>query len=183
MGKDVGELSDDKNPGAFNVYTHCGKVMGTVCLMCDVLKGFVPVFVAGMIMDTSNILYSFVVFAPVLGHAVGMFNHFRGGKCIATSFGVAFGVLPHSFIFILLAALYILFSTVVKIPSHTTRTNLVYILFGCGAMIIDGILGNYSIAVGCVLVSATVIAKHIIALKRTRHEQAESVEVANAKNA
>lgn len=63
-------------------------------MLLDILKGFVPVFIASYVMDRNHWLFPLVIVAPVLGHAIGMFNHFHGGKCIATSFGVTAGLIP-----------------------------------------------------------------------------------------
>ena len=47
LGKgDVGRDSDDHNPGAANVFCLCGVPLGVLCLLLDLLKGFVPVFLA-----------------------------------------------------------------------------------------------------------------------------------------
>jgi len=57
-GKDVCELSDDGNPGAFNVFKHCGAKVGCLCLFLDALKGFAPVLCAGFILNTESYLFS-----------------------------------------------------------------------------------------------------------------------------
>ena len=64
--KDICEISDDHNPGAFNVFRHCGKKVGIVCLLLDVLKGFVPVLLASMLMETNGALFTLVMIMPVL---------------------------------------------------------------------------------------------------------------------
>jgi len=94
LHKSIYEISTDNNPGVFNVFKHCGNKVGILCLLLDVLKGFITVLVASLLMDTHNIAFSFVLFAPALGHAVGMFNHFHGGKCIAISFGKCLDLYP-----------------------------------------------------------------------------------------
>ena len=45
-GKDICKISVDNNPGTFNAFKHCGKKIGLLCLLLDVLKGFVPVLLA-----------------------------------------------------------------------------------------------------------------------------------------
>lgn len=162
LHKDICEISDDHNPGAFNVFKHCGKGVGIICLLLDVLKGFVPVFLAGMLMETSGALFTLVMIMPVLGHAVGLFNRFRGGKCIAVSFGVMFGILPVSWIGIVtLATLYILFSTAIKVKPNRLRSIIVFALFGTITSIVLCIIGLQSAAAGCGLIAVIVIVKHL----------------------
>lgn len=158
----LSEISDDGNPGAFNVFRHCGAKLGIPCLLLDLLKGFLPVFLAGLFTDRGSWLFAAVIVAPVLGHAIGMFNRFRGGKCIATAFGVTAGLIPATFVFFLLAALYILFSTIVKITPNRRRSIAVFTLFGVGAFLIL-IAGNqFPLAAGCALISIVANIKHLI---------------------
>lgn len=161
LHKDICKLEGDGNPGAFNVFHHCGVPMGLLCLFLDALKGFAPVFAATFLLDPRNFLFGLVMAAPVLGHAVGLFNRFRGGKCITTSFGVVIGAAPASLIFLVLAVLYILFSTVIKIDSHTARSILTFALFGGISLPVLCIRGIYGVAAGCLFLSVIAIVKHI----------------------
>ena len=162
LHKDICEISDDHNPGAFNVFKHCGKKIGVLCLLLDLLKGFIPVLLASLFMDTTCWAYAFVIAAPVLGHAIGLFNRFHGGKCIAVSFGVTFGMIPASWIgIVVLATLYILFSTVLKIKSNRIRSINVYAMFGVATSIIFSLIGLGAIAAGCGMISIIAIVKHL----------------------
>lgn len=162
LHKDIYEMSVDNNPGAFNVFKHCGKKVGIPCLLLDVLKGFIPVLLASLLMDTQSISFSFVLFAPALGHAVGLFNRFQGGKCIAVSFGIMLGLLPVTYIpFVTLAALYILFSTVIKINNAAIRSIIVYVVFAVVICTVLGMLGNIYAAVGCGLLALLPIVKFL----------------------
>ena len=86
-GKDVCALRADKNPGAANVFAVCGVPMGLLCLALDMLKAYLPVSLAARYLDTQSVWFALAIAAPVLGHAVGVFNGFHGGKCIASAFG------------------------------------------------------------------------------------------------
>lgn len=130
LNKDICEISVDNNPGAFNVFKHCGKKIGIPCLLLDLFKGVIPVLLAALLLNANCIAFVFVTAAPVFGHAIGLFNRFRGGKCITTSFGVMLGLLPVTWIGIVtLAALYILFSTIIKIRNAGVRSIVVFVLF------------------------------------------------------
>lgn len=157
--KDICKLTEEGNPGAFSVFSVCGPVLGTICLLLDMFKGFLPVFLGAMFLDSGNMLFAAVVAAPVLGHATGVFNHFRGGKCIATSFGVMLGLLPLTWVGWILAGVYILFSTIVKINPHRRRSVLAFIIFGALSCTILIIGKQYPVAIGCLLLSVIAIVR------------------------
>lgn len=79
------------NPGATNVMRIGGKKAAAITLAGDALKGLLPVLLAKALAVDSLIL-SFVVFAAFLGHLYPIFFGFKGGKGVATSFGVTLGV-------------------------------------------------------------------------------------------
>lgn len=82
------------NVGATNVARLCGKVWGCATLVCDVLKGALPVFVAMHLAVDSPLgeacTVSLTALAAVLGHRYSCFLGFGGGKAVATSVGVFF---------------------------------------------------------------------------------------------
>ena len=160
LGKDVTEESDDHNPGATNVFINCGPVWGMICLGRDLLKGFIPTFLALRLLDTENLLFAAVMVAPVLGHALAPFNHFHGGKCIATSFGALLGLIPVNQIVVVLGVIYIVFSTVLKINPNRIRSIAAFGLFGTISLIMMIHSNHYAIAIGCALISLIAIIKH-----------------------
>lgn len=160
LHKDIQAISEDHNPGATNVFVNCGTAMGLTCLVLDLLKGMIPVLLAGYLLDRKNLLFGIILAAPVLGHAVAPFHHFHGGKCIATSFGEMIGLLPFNRIGLLLAGLYIIFSTVIKIQPNRVRSIVVYSLFGLSSSILLTAREENSIALGCILISLIAIFKH-----------------------
>lgn len=80
------------NIGATNVTRNLGKFFGALTLLCDVMKGFVPVYFSGKIYHPPEIL--FVAGSAVLGHCYSIFLLFRGGKGVATSIGVLLALHP-----------------------------------------------------------------------------------------
>lgn len=160
MNKDICALSDDHNPGATNVFIQCGIPCGVLCLFLDVLKGYLPVWFGCRYLDTDNMLFAAVLAAPVLGHAVAPLHHFHGGKCISTAFGEMLALLKVSYIGTVLAGLYIVFSTVVKIRPNRLRSIAVFGLFAIISSACFLHSRQYSLAVGCLLISSTAIAKH-----------------------
>jgi glycerol-3-phosphate acyltransferase PlsY len=80
------------NMGATNAFRVLGKVPGTLVLILDIIKGIIPVvYVAGFL---SPLEFGRVIaaVAAVSGHNWTCFLNFKGGKGIATSFGVLIGL-------------------------------------------------------------------------------------------
>lgn len=75
-----------KNPGATNVLRIAGKHYAIVVLIADMLKGFLPVFLA-KILGAGPVTLSFTCLAAVVGHIFPMFFDFKGGKGVATALG------------------------------------------------------------------------------------------------
>ncbi len=162
LHKDIYQISVDNNPGSFNVFKHCGAKVGMLCLLLDVLKGFVPVFLASIFLDANNIAFAFVMVAPALGHAVGMFNHFHGGKSVATSFGIMFGLIPVTWIGIVtLVAIYLLFSVVIRIKNGAICSVVVYGVFAVVICTILVILKMVYVSIGCSMVALLPIIKFL----------------------
>ena len=77
------------NPGATNVLRIGGKPAAALTLLGDVLKGTVPVLVAYGL-GLSATAAALVGFCAFLGHLFPVFFQFRGGKGVATAFGLLF---------------------------------------------------------------------------------------------
>lgn len=163
LHKDIAKISVDNNPGAFNVFKHCGMKIGIPCLLLDMLKGFVPVLLASLLMETDNIAFALVMVAPALGHALGLFNRFHGGKCVAVSFGIMFGLIPVTWIgIVVLIALYILFFAIIRMKNGSKCSVVVYALFALIVCPTLGILGLPYAAIGCGLVALLPIIRFVL---------------------
>jgi len=79
------------NPGATNVLRVGGKSAAAITLFGDMLKGFLPVFIAGFF-NISDIAFAAIGFAAFIGHLYPVFFGFKGGKGVATMLGVLFGM-------------------------------------------------------------------------------------------
>ena len=80
-----------KNIGATNVYRTVGHAWGILAFFCDFLKGFVPVCLAFRYASNSGFCVNLPVcvgLACVVGHTLTVFMKFRGGKGVATAFGM-----------------------------------------------------------------------------------------------
>lgn len=80
------------NPGATNASRVLGLRWGFIVGLIDVLKGFLPTFLALWLFDRST---AYVVgLATVLGHVLSPFLRGRGGRGVATSLGALIAVFP-----------------------------------------------------------------------------------------
>ncbi|MCR8685100.1 glycerol-3-phosphate 1-O-acyltransferase PlsY [Campylobacter ureolyticus] len=89
-----------KSIGATNVYRVLknidlknAKKIAIITIICDVLKGFLPIIIAKFAGVDGNVLWMMAVMA-VLGHCFSAFLKFEGGKGVATSYGVFAAFLP-----------------------------------------------------------------------------------------
>ncbi len=79
------------NPGATNVLRVGGKKAAAITLAGDMLKGFLPVFIA-LFFDIGDIAFALIGLVAFLGHLYPVFFGFKGGKGVATMLGVLFGI-------------------------------------------------------------------------------------------
>ena len=88
-----------KNIGATNVFRTVGRKWGLLAFALDFLKGFIPTFLALRYARASGdaslaCLPLATGVACVAGHMFTCFMKFKGGKGIATGFGMLVGLLP-----------------------------------------------------------------------------------------
>jgi glycerol-3-phosphate acyltransferase PlsY len=74
------------NPGATNVLRIGGKKAAAAVLLCDMLKGTIPVW-AGYFLKIDPLILGLVAISACLGHMYPIFFHFKGGKGVATALG------------------------------------------------------------------------------------------------
>lgn len=90
------------NIGATNVLRSSGKTAAGLTLVMDMLKGYLPVVAAGFFFK-DDIVTTLCGAAAVLGHNFPVYLLFKGGKGVATGFGVILGVSPFIGLICLLA--------------------------------------------------------------------------------
>jgi glycerol-3-phosphate acyltransferase PlsY len=104
-GKDLRSVGSG-NIGATNVSRALGRKWAYFCFVLDVLKGVVPMLVTLSLARGSSTpsqtekvillwLWLAVGCGAILGHIFPIYVKFRGGKGVATSFGVALGLWPY----------------------------------------------------------------------------------------
>lgn len=82
----------DGNPGTWNAFKVGGAKIGIPTLLWDYSKGLLPVLVSKRLYDDKIFFFTLVSIAPILGHTFSPFLKFKGGKGIATSFGLWTGI-------------------------------------------------------------------------------------------
>jgi len=91
MGLPDPRSQGSNNPGATNVLKIGGKKAAALTLLGDALKGLAPVLL-GLYLGIDELYLSLVAFAAFIGHLYPLFFHFKGGKGVATAFGVFIGL-------------------------------------------------------------------------------------------
>jgi len=98
-GKDLRKIGSG-NIGATNLARALGKKWGYICFCLDALKGLLPMLIAANIISSPPsiselFLWLIVGIAAISGHIFPLYINFKGGKGVATSFGVALGLWPY----------------------------------------------------------------------------------------
>lgn len=99
MGIDIRQHGD-KNPGATNVFRVMGEKASIYVLSVDLLKGILATLLPLILALPAEQFYSMSLMqflmglAAVMGHRFPIFTGFKGGKGIATLFGVIIALRP-----------------------------------------------------------------------------------------
>jgi glycerol-3-phosphate acyltransferase PlsY len=88
------------NIGATNLSRALGRRWAYVCFVLDFAKGLLPTLAAGVWLagngTTRGLIAQLAVgCAAIIGHIFPIYLGFKGGKGVATSFGVALGLWPY----------------------------------------------------------------------------------------
>ena len=88
------------NPGATNVFRSGDRIAGLLTFTGDALKGWIVVVGSELILrlyfettlnSTGNTLVALCSIFVLLGHIYPVFHNFKGGKGVATAFGIFYG--------------------------------------------------------------------------------------------
>ena len=101
FGIDIREYGSG-NMGATNTFRVLGSRYGTIVMICDILKGmaavalynFIPYYLhQGSGLERTNFMIGLGLSA-VLGHVFPLWAEFKGGKVVATLFGMILAIQP-----------------------------------------------------------------------------------------
>ncbi len=104
-GKDLRSIGSG-NIGATNVSRALGRKWAYLCFLLDLLKGMIPMLATMFLTkhlsvqsNTGKVIFLWLWLAigcaAILGHIFPVYLKFKGGKGVATSFGVALGLWPY----------------------------------------------------------------------------------------
>lgn len=146
------------NIGATNVARTLGKGLGLLTLVADTVKGILPVFIAQRVGLSDGAIALIGIFA-FLGHLYPVFLKFRGGKGVATAFGVLLAVAPPvPAILILFFGAAVLVSRMVSLGSIAAAIAAPFSLWGMSYPPIFVVMGAF--------LGAMVIWRHRANIKR-----------------
>lgn len=155
--KDLYQESSDQNLGTTNAYKYGGFWCGTLTLLCDLAKGFLPVFAYTHFLSAQPTWgLSAVLAAPVIGHIFPVLHRFRGGKGIATTFGCLLGLVPYLHPVLAFAAVFVILSVGLRITPTFYRTLIAYPMTAA-VMILTGAVP--AVWVSFLIVTATVFLR------------------------
>ncbi|NOZ91781.1 MAG: glycerol-3-phosphate 1-O-acyltransferase PlsY [Dictyoglomi bacterium] len=112
------------NTGATNVYRVLGAKAGGLTALLDISKGLIPVVVARMFFSDPKV-WALTGAAAVVGHIFSVYLKFRGGKGIATSFGVGLGLCTGCALFA-----FLVWVAVASITNYVSLASMMAFLFG-----------------------------------------------------
>ncbi len=156
--------------GATNVMRTVGRGPFVFVLLADALKGYVPVMVTWFVFGSHDLQVASGL-AAVLGHDFPVYIGFRGGRGVATSFGVyaalglhiALGMLAVG-LFIILATRYMSLMSMIAVP----LAALAFLLLAVAG--VEDVAGveeyTYTQAVFGAFATALVLARHAGNIRR-----------------
>ncbi|MBN1974289.1 MAG: glycerol-3-phosphate 1-O-acyltransferase PlsY [Sedimentisphaerales bacterium] len=182
-GKDLRSIGSG-NIGATNVSRALGRKWGYICFVLDVLKGLIPMLamlpLAAPISLQSHAQKIIILFlwlavgcAAILGHIFPVYVKFKGGKGVATSFGIAIGLWPYYTICALIAGL--MWIATVLIWRYVSLSSIIAAVTFPLALIVMIILrpdwhiaALWPLLIPAVAIPAMVIFRHRENIKRLR---------------
>ena len=175
-GKDLRSIGSG-NIGATNVSRALGRKWAYVCFVLDVLKGLTPMLATMFIANPDSFLtlwlWLAVGCAAILGHIFPIYVKFKGGKGVATSFGVALGLWPYYTICVLFAAgvwvVVVLIWRYVSLASIAASVTFPLVLFTATILMPGWELGSlWPVLITAVAIPVMVIIRHRENIKRLR---------------
>jgi len=159
------------NAGTTNAFRVLGVKLGIAVLICDILKGVLPVLAARFILgdnDNAPLATVIVALACIAGHDYSIFLRGKGGKGVATGAGAALAMMPLGMAFVI--ALFVILLLTVRIVSVASIAST--IVFPVSAVVLNQPLPYVVI---CCLMSAVVLWAHRANFKRLWHRSENRV--------
>ena len=121
MGLEDPRNTGSHNPGATNVLRHGGKKAALITLLGDMLKGLIPVFII-IQLQSDHLTVAVTGLSALLGHVFPVYYGFKGGKGVATFYGV---ILAFNWLVGIIAlAIWLLTASLLKISSLSALVSI-----------------------------------------------------------
>ena len=131
MGIEDPRNTGSHNPGATNVLRHGGKKAAIITLLGDMLKGLIPVLVVSQLqvyqLQTDTLIIALVGLFALLGHIFPVYYGFKGGKGVATYYGVILGM--NWLVGLIALAIWLGMAAIVKISSLSALVSIFFTPF------------------------------------------------------
>lgn len=151
--------------GATNVYRTLGRLPFLAVMLLDAAKGYLPVLAVWYIFGGHDLQVASGI-AAVIGHDFPVYIHFRGGRGVATSFGVYAALALPLAVGLFAVGVFILFAL-----RYMSVTSMVTVPLGALILLLFAVLGvsdefTYTKAIFGGFATAFVLLTHIDNIKR-----------------
>jgi glycerol-3-phosphate acyltransferase PlsY len=142
-----------KSAGATNVTRTLGKKYGALVFLLDAFKGFLIAILDRFYIDPSSLWFGIVMVSPVIGHIYSYRADFKGGKGVATAFGVVFGISP-----LLALKMFLVWAVVFYLFRYVSLASITSVLVGY-FLFLEGDFST-SQKLGATLIAFLILYKH-----------------------
>jgi len=142
-----------KSAGATNVTRTLGKKYGALVFLLDAFKGFLIAILDRFYIDPSSLWFGIVMVSPVIGHICSYRADFKGGKGVATAFGVVFGMSP-----LLALKMFLVWAVVFYLFRYVSVASITSVLVGY-FLFLEGDFST-SQKLGATMIAFLILYKH-----------------------
>ena len=167
MGLEDPRKVGSNNPGATNVLRHGGKKAAIITLLGDMLKGLVPVLLVTQF-QTDTLTIAVTGLLALLGHIFPVYYGFKGGKGVATFYGVILGT--NWLVGLLAITVWLTVAAVFKISSLSAMVSIFFTPF-----IIWHFSQSVELTATVVLMSMLILWRHRSNIKSLMHGAEEKI--------
>lgn len=167
MGLEDPRKVGSNNPGATNVLRHGSKKAAIITLLGDMLKGLIPVLLVVQFQNDA-LTIALVGMCALLGHIFPVYYGFKGGKGVATFYGVILGT--NWLVGVIAISIWLAMAFLFKISSLSAMVSIFFTPF---------ILWHFShsveLTLTVVLMSLLILWRHRSNIKSLMHGAEEKI--------
>lgn len=142
-----------KSAGATNITRTFGKKYGILVFLLDAFKGFLVILLDKFYVNPDSIWFGIVMLSPVIGHIYSYWSNFKGGKGVATAFGVVCGLS-----FTLAFKMLIVWVIIFYLFRYVSLASIVAVLVGVFLVLHNDF--TMSQKIGAIMVAFFILYKH-----------------------